>query len=226
MLKRNWSTIRLVEKIFFVGISQLVDVFAMLASAGVIVWLKRYPHLGTQTADDVLLTGFMLFVVAYMTIAVMMGLYRGSFHLSLSLQNMIMARSFILSVLVTLTIVSLVKDLYIDRPSASQRSAFGRHGLMTFLFSLPFFFVIGKVYLRRVNLFFQKLGYGVHNSFEPVRRTPSGRLISLRLRLSVTTKKQSKSFDDLARSPSLGIRLKVLMKMKVSDTFGLITCEF
>ena len=155
MLKRNW-------KIFFVGISQLVDIFAMLASAGVVVGLKRYPHLGTQTANDVLLTGFIIFVVVYITIAVMMGLYRGSFHLSLSLQNMIMVRAFILCILVTLTIVSVVKDLYI-----------GRHALMTFLFSLPFFFVIGKVYLRRVNLFFQKLGYGVHNSFEPVRRTPS-----------------------------------------------------
>jgi hypothetical protein len=88
MLKRNW-------KIFFVGISQLVDILAMLASAGIVVWLKRYPHLGTQTANNVLFTGFIIFVVVYITIAVMMGLYRGSFHLSLSLQNMIMVRAFI-----------------------------------------------------------------------------------------------------------------------------------
>jgi FlaA1/EpsC-like NDP-sugar epimerase len=83
----------------------------------------------------------------------MMGLYRGSFHLSLSLQNMIMVRAFILCVLVTLTITSLIKDLYIDR-----------RALIGFLFSLPFFFVIGRVFLRRVNLFFQKRGFGVHNS--------------------------------------------------------------
>jgi exopolysaccharide biosynthesis polyprenyl glycosylphosphotransferase len=66
---------------------------------------------------------------------------------------MIMARGFILSVLVTLTITSLIQDLYIDR-----------RALIVFLFSLPFFFVFGRVLLRRINLFFQKLGFGVHNS--------------------------------------------------------------
>jgi len=146
MLKRNW-------KILFVGVSQLVDILAMLASAGLVVWLRRFPHLGTQTASDVLLICFIIFAVAYITVAVMMGLYRGSFHLSLSLQNMIMVRGFILSVLVTLTITSFIKELYIDR-----------RALIVFLFSLPFFFVFGRVLLRRVNLFFQKLGFGVHNS--------------------------------------------------------------
>ena len=146
MLKRNW-------KILFVGVSQLVDILAMLASAGLVVWLRRFPHLGTQTASDVLLICFIIFAVAYITIAVMMGLYRGSFHLSLSLQNMIMVRGFILSVLVTLTITSFIKELYIDR-----------RALIVFLFSLPFFFVFGRVLLRRVNLFFKKLGFGVHNS--------------------------------------------------------------
>jgi FlaA1/EpsC-like NDP-sugar epimerase len=146
MLKRNW-------KIFFVGISQVVDILAMLASAGLVVWLKHYPHLGTQSANDVLLTGFLIFVGMYISIAVMMGLYRGSFHLSLSLQNMIMVRGFILCTLITLTITSLMKNLYIDR-----------RALIVFLFSLPFFFVIGRVLLRRVNLFFQRLGFGVHNS--------------------------------------------------------------
>jgi exopolysaccharide biosynthesis polyprenyl glycosylphosphotransferase len=146
MLKRNW-------KILFVGISQLADILAMLASAGLVVWLKHFPHLGTETASDVLLTCFLIFGVAYLTIAVMMGLYRGSFHLSLSLQNMIMVRAFILSALVTLTLTSLMKDFYVDR-----------RALIVFLFSLPFFFVVGRVLLRRINLFFQKLGFGVHNS--------------------------------------------------------------
>ncbi len=146
MLKRNW-------KIFFVGISQFVDMLAMLGSAGIVVWLKRYSQLGTQTSDDVLITGLVIFVLVYITIAVMLGLYRGSFHLSLSLQNMIMARSFILSVLVTLTVISVAKNLFIDRSA-----------LIAFLFTLPFFFVVGRVLLRRINLFFQKLGFGVHNS--------------------------------------------------------------
>jgi hypothetical protein len=47
----------------------------MIAYASVVVWLERYPHLGTQTANDVLLTGFIIFVAVYITIAVMMKLY-------------------------------------------------------------------------------------------------------------------------------------------------------
>jgi exopolysaccharide biosynthesis polyprenyl glycosylphosphotransferase len=95
----------------------------------------------------------MIFIAAYITIAVMMGLYRGSFHLSLSLQNMIMVRTVILSMLVSLTIVSLINDMYLDR-----------RALIIFFFSLPFLFVMGRVLLRRLNLFFQGLGFGVHNS--------------------------------------------------------------
>lgn len=146
MLKRNW-------KILFVGISQLVDILAMLCAAGVVVWLRHYGHIGSPTTDEALLLGFMIFIIVYITIAVLMGLYRGSFHLSLSLQNMIMVRTLILSVLVTLTIVSLIKDMYLDRLE-----------LFVFLFSMPFLFVMGRVLLRRLNLFFQGLGFGVHNS--------------------------------------------------------------
>ncbi len=146
MIKRNW-------KILFVAISQLIDLLAMISAGLVVFCLKRYSIIVIRTPDDVLLTGYVIFVITYITIAVMMGLYRGSFHLSLSLQNMIMGRAFILCVLVTLTIVSLINNLSI-----------GRHALIAFLFTLPFFFVIGRIILRQINLFFQKRGYGVHNS--------------------------------------------------------------
>ena len=146
MLKRNW-------KILFVGFSQLVDILAMICAALVVVWLHRYEHANFRTTDADLISGYIVFVIAYLTIAIMMGLYRGSFHLSLSLQNMIMARAFILCVLVTLTIVSVFNGIEIDR-----------HVLIVFLFSVPIFFVVGRVLLRQVNLFFQKLGFGVHNS--------------------------------------------------------------
>ena len=146
MLKRNW-------KILFVGISQLVDILAMICAAIVVVWLHRYEHVNFRTTDADLITGYIVFVIAYLTIAIMMGLYRGSFHLSLSLQIMIMARAFIFCVLVTLTIVSVFVGIEIDR-----------HVLIIFLFSVPIFFVVGRILLRQFNLFSQKLGYGVHNS--------------------------------------------------------------
>ncbi len=146
VIKRNW-------KIIFVGISQLVDLLAMVISASIVLLLERFSHMGSRTPDNDLLLGLAIFAVVNITISVMMGLYRGSFHLSLSLQNMILIRSFILSVLVTLTIVSLIRGLYID-----QRA------LLAFLITLPVLLVSGKTLLRRINLFFQKLGYGVHNS--------------------------------------------------------------
>lgn len=130
-----------------------MDILAMLCAAGVVVWLRPHTPIGSLTTDDALLVGFMIFIAAYITIAVMMGLYRGSFHLSLSLQNMIMVRTVILSMLVSLTIVSLINDMYLDR-----------RALIIFFFSLPFLFVMGRVLLRRLNLFFQGLGFGVHNS--------------------------------------------------------------
>lgn len=146
MLKRNW-------KIIFVGFSQMTDFLAMSASGLLVLLFKPSSSMGTRTPDDVLLAGLLIFAFTYITIAVMMGLYRGSFHLSLSLQNLIMARAFMLCTLVTFTIFSLSKEMYIDR-----------RALVVFLFSVPVFFLIGRVLLRRLNLFFQRLGYGVHNS--------------------------------------------------------------
>jgi len=146
LLKRNW-------KILFVSVSQLIDALAIAASGAVVFWVEQLPHAGTRTPDSDLLIGFLIFFVVNITISVMMGLYRGSFHLSLSLQNLILIRSFILSVLITLTTVSLIKGLYID-----QRA------LVTFLIAVPISLLIGKMLLRRINLFFQRMGLGVHHS--------------------------------------------------------------
>ena len=146
MFKRNW-------KIFFVGISQLTDYMAIAASGAVVFWLKEYPRIGSHT-DNVNLWAFLIvFALAYITIAVMMGLYRGSFHLSLSLQNMIMIRGYILTTLVTVMIATFANSLFVDR-----------RAIIEFLAPLPFFFVMGRILLRRLNLLFQRLGYGVHNS--------------------------------------------------------------
>jgi exopolysaccharide biosynthesis polyprenyl glycosylphosphotransferase len=166
---------------------------AMLASAGVVVWLRANAHRDPPTTDDALLIGFMIFMVVYITIAVLMGLYRGSFHLSLSLQNMIMVRTLILSVLVTLTIISLIKDMYIDR-----------RALFVFLFSLPFLFVMGRVLLRRVNLFFQGLGFGVHNS------------------LIVGYEQEAfKIFQRFASFPELGYKIRGFIVRQKNDTISL-----
>lgn len=177
----------------FVGISQLIDILAMLCAAVVVVWLRPQTHIGSSVTDDSLRLGFMIFVGVYITIAVMMGLYRGSFHLSLSLQNMIMVRTLILSVLVTLTIVSLIKDMYLDRGA-----------IVVFLFFLPLFFVLGRVLLRRLNLFFQGLGYGVHNS------------------LIVGYEQEAfKIFQRFASFPELGYKIKGFVVRQKNETSSL-----
>lgn len=146
VLRRNW-------KILFVGVSQAADLLAMLVSAALVYWWVRFPATPSRTPDDVLLLCLGIFAMSYITIAVMMGLYRGSFHLSLSLQNLIMARSYLLAILVSLTIISLIGNIYIDR-----------RVLLVFFFSLPLLFFFGRVLLRQVNLFFQRRGFGVRNS--------------------------------------------------------------
>jgi exopolysaccharide biosynthesis polyprenyl glycosylphosphotransferase len=146
VLKRNW-------KIIFVGISQLADILSMFAAAGLVFLVEYLWQFRVSTSQSNFVIGFTIFAVSYITIAVMLGLYRGSFHLSLSLQNLIIMRAFIVTVLVTLTIIGLIPNLTIDRRS-----------LLIFLLSLPFLFFFERMLLRRLNLFFQGLGFGVHNS--------------------------------------------------------------
>ncbi|MDP1678344.1 MAG: exopolysaccharide biosynthesis polyprenyl glycosylphosphotransferase [Bacteroidota bacterium] len=145
MLKRNW-------KIAFVIISQLIDVLAIWAGGFVIFSLKWSETIHYITPDENLLIGFTFFTAIYLLIASMLGLYRGSFHLSLRLQNLITARAFVITVLISLAVNSFAQAFV------------GKNSVITFVLSLAVLLLVARFFLKLINLYFQRLGYGVHNS--------------------------------------------------------------
>ena len=145
MLKRNW-------KFIFVVFSQTVDLLSIWLAGAVIFTLKWNGIVQYATPDDHLQIGFIIFALVYVTIASMMGLYRGSFHLSLRLQNLIMARSFVISIMITL-ILNNVGQTFV-----------GKKSVITFVIALPFFLLLSRIFLRQINLYFQSYGFGIHNS--------------------------------------------------------------
>lgn len=145
MLKRNW-------KIIFVVIAQLIDVVAMWLAGSIIFLLKWNDVIHYTTPDNNLVIGLFVFTIIYLTIASMMGLYRGSFHMSFRLQNLNMARAFFISILIVLAINSF------------SQTFVGKKSVITFSFSLPLLLLLARVFLLQLNLYFQRLGFGVHNS--------------------------------------------------------------
>jgi hypothetical protein len=145
MLKRNWKT-------FFVIISQVSDVIAILCVAA-ICWMLRASLHVQDVPSDHLLKGLGIFLITSLSLSSILGLYRGSFHLSLRLQNLIATRSLVLSVIISLALLTLLKDVYIDRRM-----------IVAFVFLFPMFLFCSRWILRQFNLYFQRRGYGVHNS--------------------------------------------------------------
>jgi exopolysaccharide biosynthesis polyprenyl glycosylphosphotransferase len=145
MIKRNW-------KIVFVILSQFIDVIAIWAGGVVFFSLKWSETIQYVTPDENLLIGFAFFSVVYLAIASMLGLYRGSFHLRLRLQILISARAYIFSIIIALAINSFAQA-YI-----------GKKSIITIVVILPVSLFVARIVLKQLNLYFQKLGFGVHNS--------------------------------------------------------------
>ncbi|NUN70899.1 MAG: sugar transferase [Bacteroidetes bacterium] len=128
----------------------MVDIIAIWIGGFVIITLKWSETIQYITPDENMLIGFTVFTIIYLVIAAMMGLYRGSFHLSLRLQNLIAARSFIIAVLIALALNSFAQAFV------------GKKTVSTFVIALPFLLMLARYVLNHINLYFQKLGYGVH----------------------------------------------------------------
>ena len=144
MIKRNW-------KIFFVLLSQAHDLAAIAAAAGIVVFLKRNSGIVFTTPHQNLLIGALFFAITYIIIASMLGLYRGSYHLSLRLQNFIWFRAYIFSLLITLSLNSL------------SQTFVGQRSVITFTFSLGILLFIARWMVYRMNLALQRYGLGIHN---------------------------------------------------------------
>ncbi len=146
MLKRNW-------KIVFVGISILFDLLAIGFAAWMVLLGQDFEAFATQSSPESLQTGLVLFAALFLTLGMMMGIYRGAFHQSLRVQMMLMSRKFVYSILLTLAVVAFLKQVSVDR-----------RALTIFFTALFPALVASKALLRGVNRVFQKSGYGLHPS--------------------------------------------------------------
>ena len=145
MIKRNW-------KIIFVVLSQAHDIAAIWLAGAIVIFLKYNSKFNFTTPNHHLVIGLVCFSVAYLVIASMLGLYRGSFHLSLRLQNFIVVRAYIISLLIAFSINSF------------SQAFVGKKSALTFSLALPFILFFARWMVYRMNLSFQQLGYGIHNA--------------------------------------------------------------
>ncbi len=142
MVKRYW-------KIIFIILSQLFDV-AAIALTKIIV---NFIYVGFASfTDPRFYFPLFTFTVVYLAVASMLGLYRGSFHLSLRLQNFIMFRSYLVSVLIANSII-LFSGLFYFRMS-----------IAVFFIFLPLVLFFSRFILKQLNLYAQKFGYGIHET--------------------------------------------------------------
>ncbi|MBW7888881.1 MAG: sugar transferase [Bacteroidetes bacterium] len=186
MLNRNW-------KIVFIFVSQLFDILAIWMTGAIIFTLKWGAVVTYITPDHHLIIGFILFTVIYISVASMLGLYRGSFHLSLRLQYLIMARAFVLSTLIALALNSF------------SQTFIGKRSVISFVILLPPILFLGRLLLRQFNFLCQKIGYGIHNA------------------LIVGTQKDAlKIYQRFEKFPDLGYRIKGFVVPSVEDAKSII----
>ena len=145
MIKRNW-------KIIFVLLSQAHDIAAIWLAGAVVLFFKAKSGIIYTTPNHHLVIGLICFSVTYLVIASMLGLYRGSFHLSLRLQNFIVVRAYIISLLIAFSMNSF-SQFFVGKKSA-----------LTFSLALPVILFIARWLVYRMNLSFQQIGYGIHNA--------------------------------------------------------------
>jgi exopolysaccharide biosynthesis polyprenyl glycosylphosphotransferase len=182
MIKRNW-------KLFFVILSQLFDIVAIIWAGSFVFALKWSETIEYTTPDQNLLIGVFLFIIIHVTVASVLGLYRGSYHLSLRLQNLITTRAFIISILIALALNSF------------SQTFVGKKSVITFSLTLPVLLLISRYLLLQINFYFQWLGYGLHNSL----------IIGL-------TKESERLFKRFEKYPELGYKIKgFIVKKKVEQ---------
>lgn len=114
---------------------------------------RNFDTFETLSSFESLQTGLVLFTLLFITLGMMMGIYRGAFHQSLRLQMMLMSKKFVYSILLSLAIVAFLKQVSVDR-----------RALTVFFTALFPAIIASKLLLRAVNQLFLKSGYGLHPS--------------------------------------------------------------
>jgi exopolysaccharide biosynthesis polyprenyl glycosylphosphotransferase len=130
-----------------------VDTLAILTSGLAAFFLRRLlPNLASISTQG-LFTVASLFWVVLIFFGLVMGLYRGAYHINTHQQYFLAAKSYAYSVLVLLGLLYVL-----------QFAEFPRKFTFLFFLLLPLFFIVGRSALKRFNLRMQEKGFGVQNA--------------------------------------------------------------
>lgn len=143
-IERNWRSI-------FIGLTIGVDLVSILCAALTAGVLRNlFPNVPDIPPQS--LAGFSVYFTAVLVgFGLLIGLYRGAFHLSYRRQYFLAARAYVLSLLVVLSTFYLLH--VVDFP---------RRFTLIFFLSLPIFFSFGRLVLNILNERLQKQGFGMH----------------------------------------------------------------
>lgn len=141
-IRRNWRSIFIVLTVF-------TDTLAILSASLSAGWLHTVVPNGERFSTE-LLVGFSVYFGSVMVgFGLLIGLYRGAFHLSHRKQYLLASRAYIVALLVVLASFFLF-----------QVSEFPRRFALLFFMTLPGFFVVGRSVLNAAHKQLQRRGLG------------------------------------------------------------------
>ncbi|MCU0453806.1 MAG: sugar transferase [Bacteroidetes bacterium] len=141
-IRRNWRSI-------FIVLTILADALAILGASLAAGWLHALVPNGERFSTALLVAFSVYFGTVMVGFGLLIGLYRGAFHLSHRKQYLLASRAYVVALLVVLASFFLF-----------QVSEFPRRFALLFFMALPGFFVIGRAALNAAHEQLQRRGLG------------------------------------------------------------------
>lgn len=123
----------------------------MLTATSIVIWTNRLSGMDADNSFENFTHGLLIFGISYILLSAMFGYYRGAFHLNYRARISIAARSYVVSIFITVAVTMFIPEIGVNK-----------HGLFLFFLVFPPLFLMVKYFLRLLNKSFQKRGFGVH----------------------------------------------------------------
>lgn len=146
MIKRNWRTL-------FIIVAFATDTLGIVIS-GVMAYYARqlFPNVPVVPVSTFYSVEVVVWFV-FLFLALVLGLYRASYHTNLNQQYRIAWKTWLYAILCILSFFYFL-----------QRYDLPRRYMLFLFFFIPIFFAIGRRALHMFNLAMQKRGYGIRNA--------------------------------------------------------------
>lgn len=146
MIKRNWRT-------FFIVVALVTDTLGIAISGAAAYYARQlFPNMPVVPVSTLYSVEVMVWTV-FLFLALVLGLYRASYHTNLNQQYRIAWKTWLYAIFITLSLFYFL-----------QRHDLPRHYMLLLFLFIPVLFAIGRRALHQFNLAMQKRGYGVRNA--------------------------------------------------------------